>query len=180
MPKAGEPGSETWIHDPKLPVGGGAVWTPMSLDTDRGELYVPVTNPSPDYPTQQRLIPGVDYMGGTVDMDTESHELLTAIDVSSGGIRWQYRSPKPMVAAVTTTAGGLVFAGENGGDLPAFDAEKGTVLYRFNTGGALAGGIVTYAVGGKQYVGVASGKGSFFYGNVPGAPTIVVFTLPAT
>jgi len=82
-----------------------------------------------------------------------------------------------MVAAVTTTAGALVFAGENTGDLLAFDADKGNVLYRFNTGGAMTAGVITYAVGGRQYVGATSGKGSLFLGSDKGAPTIIVFTL---
>jgi alcohol dehydrogenase (cytochrome c) len=52
------------------------------------------------------------------------------------------------------------------------------VLYRFNTGGPVGGGIVTYAAGGKQYVAVASGSPSnFWVERSPGAPTIVVFAL---
>jgi hypothetical protein len=42
----------------------------------------------------------------------------------------------------------------------------------------MAGGLVTYAVDGKQYIGVASGKGSLLMGG-KGAPVVVVFTLPA-
>jgi len=38
-------------------------------------------------------------------------------------------------------------------------------------------GVVTYAVNGKQYIGAASGKGSYWIGG-KGAPTIIVFTLP--
>jgi alcohol dehydrogenase (cytochrome c) len=51
-------------------------------------------------------------------------------------------------------------------------------VYRFNTGGPIGGGVVTYAVGGKQYVAVASGSPSnFWVDRSPGAPTIVVFAL---
>ena len=82
-----------------------------------------------------------------------------------------------MIGAVTATAGGLLLAAEGIGDLLAFDAESGRELYRFNTGGSMAGGLVTYAVDGKQYIGVASGKGSLLMGG-RGAPVIVVFTLP--
>ena len=51
------------------------------------------------------------------------------------------------------------------------------VLYRFNTGGSIGGGIVGYSIGGKQYVAVASGRASFLFGP-EGAPTIFVFALP--
>ncbi len=112
-----------------------------------------------------------------MDPVEDAHGLLTAIDAGSGAVRWQYRSGKPMVAGVTTTAGGLVLTGENTGDFVAFDADDGRVLYRFNVGGAMTAGVVTYAVEGRQYVGVASGKGSFWFGEGRGAPSIVVFTL---
>ena len=82
-----------------------------------------------------------------------------------------------MVSAVTTTGGGQVFTGELDGDLMAFDARSGEVLYRFNTGGSIGGGIVSYSKGGKQYVAVASGRASFLFGP-EGAPTVFVFALP--
>jgi len=52
------------------------------------------------------------------------------------------------------------------------------VLYRFNTGGAMAAGVITYAVAGRQYVGAATGRGSLVIGGAKGAPTVVVFALP--
>ena len=63
-----------------------------------------------------------------------------------------------MVAAVTPTAGNVLFAGELTGDFLALDARTGEVLYRFNTGGPMGGGVVTYEAGGRQYVAVASGS----------------------
>lgn len=86
-----------------------------------------------------------------------------------------------MVAAVTTTAGEVVMTGELTGDFTIFDAKTGSALYRFNTGGPIGGGIATYAVGGKQYVAVASGSPSnFWVERSPGAPTIVVFAISGT
>ena len=62
---------------------------------------------------------------------------------------------------VATTAGNVVMSGELTGDFTVFDAQTGAVRYRFNTGGPIGGGIVTYAVGGKQYIAVATGHGSY-------------------
>ena len=42
----------------------------------------------------------------------------------------------------------------------------------------MTGGVITYAVSGRQYVGAASGKGAVMFGGDMGAPTIVVFRLP--
>jgi alcohol dehydrogenase (cytochrome c) len=82
-----------------------------------------------------------------------------------------------MVAAVTTTAGGVVLTGENTGDFLAFDAVTGRELYRFNTGGGMGGGIISYAVKGRQYIAATSGRSGFWFGQT-GAPTLFIFALP--
>ena len=45
VPKAGEPGSESWKNPRNIHLGGGAVWTPFSLDAEKAELFVAVSNP---------------------------------------------------------------------------------------------------------------------------------------
>ena len=61
----------------------------------------------------------------------------------------------------------------------ALSADSGEVLFRFHTGGPIGGGVVSYAVDGRQYVAVASGRPSrFWWGDNPGSGTIVVFALP--
>jgi glucose dehydrogenase len=82
-----------------------------------------------------------------------------------------------MIAALTPTAGGLVFTGDLNGEFLALDAKTGDALYRYDTKGAMAGGIVTYRAGGKQYVAVASGNTSFVAWKITGKPTLVVFGL---
>ena len=47
------------------------------------------------------------------------------------------------------------------GILRAFDADTGKVLWTFNTGSGLRGGIISYAVDGEQYILVPSGWGSY-------------------
>lgn len=44
--------------------------------------------------------------------------------------------------------------GELTGDFLVLDAATGAVLYRFNTGGPMGGGIVTYELRGRQYIAV--------------------------
>ena len=41
----------------------------------------------------------------------------------------------------------------------AYDAETGTELWKHNNGTGHQGGIVSYAVGGKQYIAVTAGFG---------------------
>jgi alcohol dehydrogenase (cytochrome c) len=80
-----------------------------------------------------------------------------------------------MIGAVTPTAGGVVFTGDLLGNFQVLDAKSGKKIYQFQTGGPIAGGVVTYAVNGKQYVAVAAGNVSLIPGNRPGNPSIVVF-----
>lgn len=85
---------------------------------------------------------------------------LTSFDAENGSVRWKYQAPRPILAAVTPTAGGVVFAADMGGQLYAFDAATGRVLWQTNSGQSTGGGIVTYVAGGRQLVGVASGMKS--------------------
>src|SRR3989442_15112691 len=82
-------------------------------------------------------------MGGRSVGDKQSQGWITAVDAVTGKVRWRYRSSRPVVAAVTATAGGLIFAGELTGDFIALDAASGAVRYRFNTGGPHRGGIIS-------------------------------------
>ncbi|MGA8099549.1 MAG: hypothetical protein WB810_12930 [Candidatus Cybelea sp.] len=83
----------------------------------------------------------------------------------------------PMVAAVTPTAGEIVLTGDLNGNRLALDATTGKVLYRSDTKNAMAGGIVTYRAGGKQYVAAAAGNTSFVAWKVTGKPTLFIFGL---
>ena len=163
---------------------GGSQWNGPAYSPGTNALYAPAVDWCTTFSSfeQVRYIPGRTYMGGKADLDpaSKAQGWLTAVDASTGAVKWKYRSPRPMVAAVTATAGNLVLTGELTGDFVAFDARNGDVLYRFNTGGPIGGGVVTYAAGGRQYIAVASGSPSNFWTERnPGAPTIVVFALPS-
>jgi hypothetical protein len=56
----------------------------------------------------------------------------------------------------------------------ALDAKTGEVLYRFNTGGSIGGGVISYALDGKQYVAATSGTVSAFFAG-SGLPAVVIF-----
>jgi alcohol dehydrogenase (cytochrome c) len=112
---------------------------------------------------------------------------LEARDPITGERKWSYEMNVPGLASVLTTGGGLVFNGDPLGTVRAFDADTGRVLWSFNTGSGLRSGIVSYAIGGKQYILVPSGRGSFAAALLPGvfpemadvrgASTLIAFTL---
>jgi alcohol dehydrogenase (cytochrome c) len=159
---------------------GGVEWNGPALDRQLDTLYVNAVDWCFKFTAAEkvRYIPGK-YMGGTIEPEPESQGWLTAVDASTGAVKWKYRSSRPLVSAVTATKGNVIFTGEMDGDFLALDARNGKVLYRFNTGGAIGGGVVTYEEGGKQYVAAMSGKPSpFWVSKYPGAPTVFLFALP--
>ncbi len=91
---------------------------------------------------------------------TSSSGWLSAIDAETGVVKWTFHAPQPILAGVTPTAGGIVFAADLGGNIYAFDADSGHVLWKTATGQSTGGGIVSYSAGGHQLVGVASGMKS--------------------
>ena len=162
---------------------GGVQWNGPAFNPRTNTLYVASVDWCGTFRKAQQLehVVGRNYMGGSFapDPGDPGHGWLTAIDASSGAIRWRYRSRRPMLAAVTATSGDVVFTGELDGDFLALDGRDGAVLYRFNTGGAMTGGVVTYQVAGKQYVAATSGSTVFFWRTPPGSATVIVFSLPA-
>jgi PQQ-dependent dehydrogenase (methanol/ethanol family) len=83
---------------------------------------------------------------------------LSAIDVDTGKIAWQYHSNYPMLGGVAVTAGNLLFAGEFDGNFKAFNAQSGQELWHFQMGSGVCAPPITYRVNGKQYVAVAAGS----------------------
>ena len=61
-------------------------------------------------------------------------------------------------SGVLTTAGGLLFHGEVGGDFAAVDARSGHTLYRFRTNDSWRATPMTYTVAGRQFVAGMAGQ----------------------
>ncbi len=161
---------------------GGMEWSVPALNPRTGVMVAPAVDwcgifKSEDEP---RFIGGQQFMGGsfTYDPIEKSRGWLTAVRASDGAVLWKYHSERPMLAAVTATAGGVLFTGELNGDFLAMDESDGNILYRFTCGGSVTGGVMTYAVDGKQYVAVVSGMAGGFWQVQPGSMTLTVFALP--
>ncbi len=80
-----------------------------------------------------------------------------ADDADSGAWTWRAHTNYPVQSGVTPTAGGVVFFGDMGGNVYALDAANGQKLWGRKIGGAVGGGVITYAVNGIQKVAVATG-----------------------
>lgn len=74
VPEAAAGGGPTWGNPTNIPLGGGAVWTPLSMDLELGEVYAAVTNPAPDLPAYLR--PGENlYTNNIIALDARTGEL---------------------------------------------------------------------------------------------------------
>jgi alcohol dehydrogenase (cytochrome c) len=115
--------------------------------------------------------------GGTVEPVGDNTGWVTAIDAETGAVRWRYHAEKPVIAGVTPTAGGVTFTGDLAGNLLVFDSKTGALVHKAPTGGALAGGVVTYENAGRQYVAFASGNISRNAFGDLGMPSVVIMAL---
>jgi PQQ-dependent dehydrogenase (methanol/ethanol family) len=115
--------------------------------------------------------------GGTVEPVGETTGWVTAVDSETGAVRWKYHAEKPVVAGVTPTAGGVTFTGDLAGNLLVFDSKTGALASKVQTGGSLAGGVVTYESNGRQFVAFASGNVSRNAFGALGLPSVVVMAL---
>ncbi len=162
---------------------GGALWNGPAFSPQTQAVYVGEVDwcTTVDLaPAPQPYVPGQPWLGSTNyfgSPDPTSSGWIVAANASTGNVLWTYHSATPMVAGVTPTAGGLVFTADLNGNVLAFDASSGTLLATIATGRAIGGGVVTYSVGGKQYVAVAAGMASSVF-NTPNVKSeLVVMSL---
>jgi alcohol dehydrogenase (cytochrome c) len=93
-----------------------------------------------------------------------SQKLLLAYSLYNGSIAWKYpQIGRHSTGGTMTTAGGLVFFGDDAGSFEAVDAKTGKPLWHFNTGQDMSASPMTYAVAGKQYVAIAAGSDVFSF-----------------
>ena len=82
---------------------------------------------------------------------------LRAIDPLTGERKWELKHPTPSWAGVLSTAGGVVFTGDNEGYVLAADARTGKELWRYQTGAAIYGPPTSYGIEGRQFVVIPAG-----------------------
>ena len=103
--------------------------------------------------------------GTKLPPDEHAKKILLALSIDDGKPVWRY----PQVGqgdswgGTLTTAGGLLFFGDDAGSLEAVDAANGRPLWHFNTGQKMRASPMTYEVNGVQYVAVAAGGDIFSF-----------------
>lgn len=145
---------------------GGVSWSPTSLDAKRLVAYVPAIHWPVKY--SKRVIPAtatkaaIEYTTLEPLMDVPRWGVLSAIDLTSGKMKWQQKTRQPLVGGLLATEGGLVFMGEGDGHFNAYDASTGRVVWSDVLDAGVNAPPITYRIDGVQYVAVAAGGNQIF------------------
>lgn len=164
---------------------GGNQWSPISVDESRNlgfvaALFLPTT-----YTIEAELeVPpfgrgtASTLLGGnwTFAMD-EIGGYLSAVDLTTGKIKWQHQSPTAYVGGILSISTGVLFLGEPDGNLTAFDSDTGEMLWRFNTGAGVIAPPIAFVLDGEEYIAVSSGGSGSWSPGLMG-DDVFVFGLP--
>jgi alcohol dehydrogenase (cytochrome c) len=141
---------------------GGKNWPAGAYSPRTKTMYFPMENtctnvtavggtPRPELiyaiNTENMIAPDADGKVGTIRS--------LSVETGKGGWRFDQRAA---TTALLATGGDLVFGGDVAGHLRAFDAATGKVLWETELGSQITGHPVTFAVDGKQFVAVSTGR----------------------
>ena len=115
----------------------------------------------------QRFQPGQTYYstGARHSEGDHNQKILLAFSLEGDKPAWRYvqAGRGHSSGGTMTTAGGLVFFGDDAESFEAADARTGTPLWHFNTGQNIAASPMSYAISLKQYVAIAAGSDVFSF-----------------
>src|SRR5246127_1727754 len=107
---------------------GGVEWSPMTVNPALGltyaiNLHQPMTNHVQNSPYPGGKL----WLGGAFKVIPSEQQAgnITAVDYNTGKIRWQVKTPQPMIGGILATAGGLGFTGEGNGWVRALCSGRG-------------------------------------------------------
>ncbi len=144
---------------------GGDNWPPSSYDPEKNMYFVTSTEGTLGVvaePGHTKYKAGETYTGGEFGPTTgfSAPGFLTAYDMSTGKIAWQDKFPESPYSGAVTTAGGLVFVGQNNGELQAFDVETGEKLWSFQTGAGANTTVTPFEDEGEEKIAIYAGGNS--------------------
>ena len=139
---------------------GGVEWSPIATDPGQGLAYAINLHQPMTYRVENTPYPnGKLWLGGAFTAIPGEAQAgnITAVDYNTGKIKWQAKTPEPMIGGILATAGGLVFAGEGNGKFGAYDSSNGKELWSFRAGAGVNAPPSTYMIARKQYIVVGAG-----------------------
>jgi alcohol dehydrogenase (cytochrome c) len=162
---------------------GGDNWQPSSFDPEKdmyfvcsqeGVLGVIAETNKTKYNEGETFEGGE--IGGTTGFNAPG--FLTAYDLSTGELVWQKKFPESCYSGAVSTAGGLVFVGQNNGELQAYDVETGEKLWSFQTGAGANTTVTPFEDEGEEKIAIYAGGNSL--AATPHGENFWVFSLNGT
>ena len=103
---------------------GGVEWSPMAVNPGLGLSYAVNLHQPMTYQVRKlALIPTASFGSAAPSrlfQPRSSAGNVTAVDYNTGKIKWQVKTPQPMMGGALATAGDLVFTGEANGWFRAY------------------------------------------------------------
>jgi alcohol dehydrogenase (cytochrome c) len=172
------PGVEPTLKGNKVcpPTAGATNWMSPAYNPDTGLFYLSALEGCGiSYKAADKFRPGgFPFMAtGYVESPEEPWQMhVRALDLLTGERKWDYKqiSSRSYGAGLLSTAGGLIFAGDDQGIFTAHDARTGKPLWHFNTGQKIHASPMSYNFRGKQYIAVAAGSNIVAFGLYDGPP----------
>jgi len=156
-------------------VDGAITWSNGSYSPDTGLYYKAAQEWCQNMVAQHLPKPndysGQMYMSATyTSIPPPGHDAayghINATDPITGKKAWEVIYKYPVMASLLSTKGGLLFVPGADGTLDALDAKTGAKLWSRNDGMGHDGGIISYAINGKQYIAVTTGWGTYVSQNL--------------
>jgi alcohol dehydrogenase (cytochrome c) len=124
------------------------------------QTYFSAEKPQHFTPGKEFYSTGVKHIAGE-----NSQKILMAFNLATGTFGWKYPQigPAHSTGGTMSTAGGLVFFGDDAQSFEAVNARDGKPVWHFNMGQDMSASPMSYAVGGKQYVAIAAGSDIFSF-----------------
>jgi PQQ-dependent dehydrogenase (methanol/ethanol family) len=149
-------------------VRGATNWMSPSYNPGTGLLYVPTVEECDLYSSSAKTPEPMKNFAGTGGESISKEPgkfYLRALDPRTGQKRWDY----PMTghgdswAGTVSTAGGLVFFGDDDGQLVAVDAVTGRHLWHYYLGQTLTASPITFIADGRQYITIVAATDVFTF-----------------
>lgn len=168
--------------------GGAHSWQPMSFDAQRRTMFIPTQEtPNVLVDTEHRKAGLVEVQFNTTAFAPDSYDpkalepvygALPPLDVLSKGLprpvrrgflrawdpvaqrlKWEVPTATGWDGGVLSTDGGLVFQGDEAGNLNVYSSDTGTLLKSVALGTSIMAAPMTYRIDGVQYIAVIAGYG---------------------
>ncbi|MFT5134823.1 MAG: glucose dehydrogenase [Gammaproteobacteria bacterium] len=154
---------------------GATSWSPVAYYPKLNTVYIAgIYQPSLFYSRKLTPSPGKPWESYTFFRQSNEADwgVFSAIDTTTGKIKWQQKTDDPMVGGTLVTEGDLVFTGEGNGSFNAYNANTGNKLWAYKSEFGVNAPPITFMIDNKQYIAVAAG-GNKLYGYKTGDEVLV-------